>query len=91
MYRDSATVLDILVAARRVVEFVGSLDKEQFLSDLKTQAAATHQVLIMGEATKRLSAEYRQEHAEVPWSEMARTRDKLIHHYEEVDVDQLCL
>ena len=39
MWCDDATLLDILRAARLVVEFRGRLDKTAFLSDLKTQAA----------------------------------------------------
>lgn len=62
MSRDSATLLDLLKAARLAVEFMGSLDKAAFLTDLKTQSAVLHQLLILGEATKRLSTEFREQH-----------------------------
>lgn len=46
---DEATVLDLVRAARLVVEFRGDLDKPTFLTDLKTQSAILHQILIFGE------------------------------------------
>jgi len=36
---------------------------------------------------KRLPEDFRASHAEVPWREMARMRDILIHAYHRVDVD----
>jgi len=48
-----------------------------------------HQLLIIGEAVKRLSPEVRGAHPEVPWKLIAGTRDKLIHFYEGVDLDEV--
>lgn len=79
MSRDDATLLDMLNAARLVVTFKGSSEKAQFLSDLKTQSAILHQLLVLGEAAKRLSDEFRSTHSQVPWKVIAGMRDKLIH------------
>lgn len=46
---DGAIVLDLVRAARLVVEFRGDLDKPAFLTDLKTQSAILHQLLIFGD------------------------------------------
>lgn len=89
MSRDSATLLDLLKAARLAVEFMGSLDKAAFLTDLKTQSAVLHQLLILGEATKRLSTEFREQHQRIPWKQIAGMRDKLIHEYGDVDLDEV--
>lgn len=43
----------------------------------------------MGEAAKALSAEFVAAHPEVPWSDMAKVRDRLSHHYHRVDPNQL--
>ena len=61
MARDDATILDILKAARLACDFVGGLDKDSFLQDFKTQPAVLHQLLVMGEAVKRLSDCLRQQ------------------------------
>ena len=66
MSRDDATLLDILKAARLVTEFKGKLAKKTFLRDIKTQSAILHQLLVIGEAVKRLSADFRTRYPEIP-------------------------
>ena len=89
MPRDEAHVLDILKAAHLAIEFRGTADKEAFLADAKTQSAVLHQLLVIGEAVKRLSPEFREVHPGVPWKLLAGTRDKLIHFYEGVDLEEV--
>src|SRR6266496_3148321 len=57
--RDEAHVLDVLKAARLAIDFKGTADKAAFLADAKTQSAVVHQLLIIGEAVKRISPEFR--------------------------------
>ena len=89
MSRDDATLLDMLKAARLVVEFKGKLAKKTFLRDVKTQSAILHQLLVVGEAVKRLSEDFRAGHPEIPWIRIAGMRDKLIHQYDAVDLDEV--
>ena len=89
MPRDDATLLDIVKAARLVVEFKGKLAKKAFLRDTKTQSAILHQLLVIGEAVKRLSEDFRAGHPEIPWLRIAGMRDKLIHAYDAVDLDEV--
>lgn len=86
---DDATVLDLVRAARLVLEFKGAMDKPTFFNDLKTQSAILHQLLIIGEAAKRLSESFRTRHAGIPWKLMAGMRDKLIHAYDDVDLEEV--
>jgi len=86
MSRDDATLVDIARAARLTRDFVEGIDQSAFQEDLKTQSAVLHQLLILGEAAKRLSQEFRNAHAQIPWPLVTGMRDKLIHHYEAVDL-----
>jgi uncharacterized protein with HEPN domain len=45
---------------------MGDLDKPAFLNDLKTQSAILHQLLVLGEAVKRLSEGFRTSHPAIP-------------------------
>jgi uncharacterized protein with HEPN domain len=55
MLYDEAILLDIARAARLVLEFKQQMDKAAFLEDVKTQSAILHQLMVIGEAVKRLS------------------------------------
>jgi uncharacterized protein with HEPN domain len=89
MSRDETTLADILRAARLVVVFADGMDIDAFLDDLKTQSAVLHQLMIIGEAVKRLSPTFRAAHSAIPWSLIAGMRDRLIHGYDAVDLDQV--
>jgi len=54
---NDAHLLDILKASRLAIEFKGPADKAEFLTDLKTRSAVQHQLLIIGGAVKRDSAQ----------------------------------
>lgn len=41
---------------------------------------------VVGEATKRLPTEIRALDEGVPWQDMARMRDRIIHRYDDVDL-----
>jgi uncharacterized protein with HEPN domain len=89
MARDDATLLDIANAARLVQSFIKGMTKEAFLADLKTQSAVLHQLTVIGEAVKRLSQAFRDQHPILPWSLMAGMRDHLIHGYDAIDLDEV--
>ena len=65
------------------------ISKVVFLDDHKTQSAVLYQLIVMGEAVKRLSGGFRAQHAEIPWSLIAGMRDHLIHGYDIVDWDEV--
>lgn len=86
---DQASLFDIRDAALAIGEFLQDIDHDKFIEDRKTQSAVIHQLLIIGEAVKRLSEELRANQTEIPWPLIARTRDILIHHYEGVDLEEV--
>lgn len=87
MSRDSASLLDIVRAGQFVLEFAQGLNREQLRADLRTQSAILYQISIMGEATKRLSREFREQHPEVPWDDLAGMRDVIAHQYDRIDLE----
>jgi uncharacterized protein with HEPN domain len=87
--RDKASLLDIVKAARKILKFKRNLDRSSFLEDDKTQSAIIYQLLIIGEAVKRLSPAFRQCYPEIPWPLMAGMRDNLIHEYDDVDLEEV--
>lgn len=89
MSRDNAIILDILKAAKLAIEFLGNANQNEFNRDSKTQSAILHQLLLIGEAVKRLSEKFRDQYHSVPWKKIAGMRDVLIHQYDDVDLDEV--
>ncbi len=87
--RDAEAILDIHNYGRQAISFVGNLSQDEFEEDDKTVAAVMYAIAIMGEATKRLSKEFRLEHESVPWSDIVGMRDRLVHDYKNIDLDIL--
>lgn len=87
--RDQATLADIVRACQLAAEFIEGLNRDLFLGDLKTQAAVLHEILIIGEGVKRLSEELRTAHPGIPWRLIAGMRDRLIHQYDAVDLEEV--
>ncbi len=89
MSRDDAVLLDMLTAVQRALSFATGLDRDGFGADLKTQSAVLHQLLVLGEAAKRLSDGFREAHPEAPWKAVAGMRDRIIHGYDDVDLAEV--
>ncbi len=89
MSRDNASLLDMVNAAKRVLKFAEGLDKSALATDEEKQSAILYQVIVIGEATKRLSAEFRSQHSEIPWRDIAGMRDILAHQYDRVNLNTL--
>jgi uncharacterized protein with HEPN domain len=87
MERDLAYLLDLAHAAGLILEFTKGMDKAGFLADRKTQSAVMHEITILGEVAKRLSPGFKSAHPHVPWADIAGMRNRLIHEYNEVDLD----
>jgi len=68
MSRDDTTLLDIARAVYLIQSFVAGMTKDIFLADQKTQSAVLHQLTIVGEAVKRLSRAFREQHSQLPWA-----------------------
>jgi uncharacterized protein with HEPN domain len=80
MSRDPAYLLDILNSARLV-------DRADLDRDTMRQYAVVHSIMIIGEAARRISQEFRDEYPELPWKNMIGMRSRIIHNYDEVDLD----
>lgn len=89
MSKDDALVLDLLRAARLAIDFTTGYSTQQFLDDLKTQSAVLHQLTLLGEQARRVTAEFRSAHPEVPWAAIAGLRNRIVHEYDSVDVDRV--
>lgn len=78
--RDRLYLQHIADAIERIERFSAD-GRAAFMADEKTQSAVVRQLEIIGEAAKRLSDDLKASAPDLPWREIAATRDRLIHGY----------
>ena len=87
MPRDNESLIDIERAIRRILRYTNNISRAELEVNDEKVSAILYQIAVIGEATKRLSQEFRQQHPEIPWRDIAGMRDVLIHKYDQVDFD----
>jgi uncharacterized protein with HEPN domain len=89
MRRDIGNIRVIVEYCERVEKIVDRLDEEDFLESYMIQSSCAFSVLQIGEAVKRLSLGFAEQHPEVSWNKIARFRDVLAHRYGNIDLPAL--
>ncbi|MFG3817895.1 HepT-like ribonuclease domain-containing protein [Limnothrix redekei] len=89
MKRDKQTLVDIFTATQQALLYAQGIDQDSLKQDDEKQAAILYRLIVIGEATKRLSNEFRSQYPTIPWRQMAGLRDVMIHDYDELDLDIL--
>lgn len=84
---DLVYIKHILDSIDKIETYTDQLGKEGFIRSGIVQDAVIRNLEIIGEATKNISIEFRGEHQEIPWRNMAGLRDVLIHDYFGVDLE----
>ena len=84
--RDAAALLDILPSARQALEHAAGLNFEAFVADVLRQDAVIRRIELVGEAARRVSEAGRVSHPQLPWAQMIRMRNRIIHEYDQVDL-----
>lgn len=79
-------VEDILDAMDKVELLVEGVDYDRFEADFRINFAVVRALEIIGEASKRLPDDLRQRYPAVPWKGMAGMRDRIVHEYDNVDL-----
>ncbi|MBW4542152.1 MAG: DUF86 domain-containing protein [Myxacorys chilensis ATA2-1-KO14] len=87
MERDLQSLLDILQSAQIVMNYIVGRSRDELTTDLQFQDAVIRRFLIIGEASKRVSETTRQTLITIPWVAINGMRNRLIHEYDEIDLD----
>ena len=84
---DEVRLPHILDAARKALTFTHGRSRADFDTDDHLTLAIVRLLEIIGGAAKQVTADTRTAHPEIPWREIAGTRDRLILGYFDVDLD----
>lgn len=76
---------DIYKSIDKIEKYTEGYDFERFKTDDKTISACVREIEVIGEAAKQIPDEITKQYLNIPWSLMAKMRDKLIHWYFDID------
>ena len=85
MRREELYLRDIVEAADAVQRFITDVNEEKFFSDEMRQSAVLQKLMLIGEASARLSESFLAQYPEIPWADIVGFRNIAVHEYFAVD------
>jgi uncharacterized protein with HEPN domain len=79
-------LVDMRDAVERIIRYT-TTGRSAFFADAMIQDAVIRNLEVMGEAVRKISSDTRSAHPEIPWKQIAGTRDRVIHSYFTVDLE----
>lgn len=90
--RDIPRIEHMLEAIGNAMEYTEQFESLEQLVENKAMLHATiYNIQIIGEAVSRLTDEFKEKHAIVPWKQIAKMRHILVHDYYKVNFEYVWL
>jgi uncharacterized protein with HEPN domain len=86
---DEVRLRHMLDATEEVERFVASASRSDLDSNRMLSFALVRAIEIVGEAAGRVSEETKSAYPDLPWRAMAGMRNRIIHAYFDIDLDQV--
>ena len=86
---DLVYIKHIVEAANKITLLVNRGGRDLYDSDFAIADAIVRELLVIGEAARQLSSQYKQEYGQIPWKDVIGMRDWLVHGYSEIDWDRV--
>jgi len=83
--KDKGRILDIYMSALDIRQHVAGFTEEAFLADKKTKDAVVFRICVLGEASNLISSHVRDKIQDVPWKQIIKARNRLIHGYDDIE------
>ena len=85
--RDKGRLEHILESIDYAIDFAKGMGFEDFKTDMMLQFAIIKNIEIIGEASYKLSNEFREQNHEVPWRKVISLRHILVHGYYQIKLE----
>ena len=89
MQRDRLLIAEMIEAAERIVELIGTFSGADLALDRDRRDAVLWNFTVLGEAANGVSDSTRLLRPELGWRDPVRLRNRIVHGYASVDVDIL--
>ncbi|MCB9460330.1 MAG: DUF86 domain-containing protein [Anaerolineaceae bacterium] len=89
MRRDETLLLDMLIAARKIVRFTDGLTQASLATNEMAASAIMREFQVVGQAARMISDEGKASYSQIPWKVISGMRNHLVHEYFNIDFDIL--
>jgi len=87
MKEDLIYVSHILTAIADIKEFTEGMNKKDFFKNRMAEHAVVRNIEVIGEASKHLSARFKEKYKDIPWKDIVKMRNKVTHFYFGINYD----
>lgn len=89
MRRDVLLMEEMIDAAEQARSLVADVDLDQLEADRQRRDALLWNFTVLGEAAAQLDQDTKDRFSDIPWSQPARLRNRVIHGYWSIDLEVL--
>ncbi len=83
---DVENIRTVIEYCERIEETVEGLSEDDFFDNYMIHSSCAFSIFQIGEAVRRLSIGFSQQHQEINWNELAKIGDILAHRFGDVDL-----
>jgi len=87
--RDPAYLWDMLDAALAIQDFTSDATFHSYADNKMMRSAVERQLEILGEAARRISTAFKEEHPEIGWRQIVGLRNVLAHEYGDIRQERI--
>jgi uncharacterized protein with HEPN domain len=87
--RRPSPVDDLIKACERIAAFAGGYTEDRFYRSALVWSAVAYQIIVLGEAAKRLDPAVRERYLNIHWKAMVGMRDILSHQYDTINLKEI--
>jgi uncharacterized protein with HEPN domain len=84
---DFEFITHMLESIEAIEHYTKNLSKDEFIKNEEKTDAVVMRVAVIGEAAKSASQDFRDDHKEINWRELAGLRDIVVHQYFYIDLN----
>ena len=85
MRDDPTLLLDILGEVKFLIELTKEIEYAAFVNDPIKRRATERSFSIIGEASRKISKSFKDNHPNIPWRWLGDTRNFVVHAYHDID------
>jgi len=89
MSPDESRIAELIDVCESIIGFTARLSEGDFRQDDLVLSAVIYKILVLGEATGKLSSGLRARYQAVAWKDIAGMRNHLIHRYDKIDLAEV--